>query len=485
MKPIVEKIQKLGLNSIAILTSDVMTRASTLVLYMLIGRYGDKDHFGQLSLGLMLLYTFHVFAVAGLPTLLVRKVARAPQRARSIWYHGYVAAIFPACLSLGAMASFTWFMSYSWSTTVVVLLLALALIPYAAGVIAESVIRGSQSMLWIVLGNFPGTLFLLAGSYGVIMTSASVIQLAGVVVGSRVISMIAMHLCCSSVLNKRRRTRIHLSYAWMLLKESLVFFWSDAISAISASLNTILLSKFAGVREVGWLTACFQLLQPMLMVYRSVGNSCFPMLVQNVNRQQGGIAEICQTLIVLLVRLAIPATVVLFAVGGDILVVVYGKEEFRAATPMLQILAFTLLLDTLNPVIGNGLWAAGKDKLVLNIVVVNFVASTTLSAILVSQYGILGAAWSIVLASVVNVIQHYVYFQMFVGQMYLFRELIKLIPILSISGVALALPAPIYIQLVLALVVYGAMSLWILRPFVANLSLKSILRRDSEQIISS
>jgi len=485
MKSIAEKVQRMGVNSIAILASDIFTRASSLFVYILVGRYGEGSEFGQLSLGLMLLYTFHVFAVAGLPTLLVRDVAGSPRGARRTLYHGYLAALIPALLSLLAMSLFAIVMRYSATTTGVILLLSVALLPYAFNVIAESVIRGCQKMPWIVIGNIPGSLFLVLGCYAVISTGASVVQLAIVVVISRFIGMLAMHKCCLQVTHGLRTGVLRFRYARLLLLKSLVFLWSDAIAAVSASLNSILLSKFAGEREVGWLTACFQLLQPMLMIYRSVGNSCFPVLVQSVQNKKDSLGEICQTLIVLLWRIAIPATLVLFCLAGDILVLVYGKEEFRAASTILQILSFTLLLDTLNPVIGHGLWASGKDRLVLNIVIVNFIFSSILSALLVWQFGIMGAAWSVLLSSIVNVVQHYVYFELAVGRLRLVKEFWKLLPILLISSLIFLVPVHLFIQLAVALLVYGGVSLWLLRPFVAQFSIKALLKSEAGAEISS
>jgi O-antigen/teichoic acid export membrane protein len=481
MKSITEAVQRMGINSIAILTSDILARASTLLVYVLVGRYAGDEEFGQLSLGLMLLYTFHVFAVAGLPTLLVREVAPNTKSARRILFHGYLAALFPSIASLLAMVGFAIAMRYSWSTTCVILLLALALIPYSLNMIAESVIRGCQRMPWIVIGNLPGSVLLVVGCFLTIQNGASVVNLASVVVVSRFVNLLSMHACCLMVTKHSKQFTLRLRYAWLLLMRSLVFLWSDGIVAISASLNSVLLSKFAGEREVGWLTACFQLLQPMFMIYRSVGNSCFPVLVQNAHNKKDGIGEICQTLIVLLLRMAIPAAVVVFSVAGDVLVFVYGKEEFRAATPILQLLAFTLLLDIMNPVIGHGLWAAGKDKLVLNIVVVNFVVSSTLSCVLITQYGIIGAAWAVLLSSVVNLVQHYVYFQIGVGRLQLFGELLRMIPILVAAGACLFLPLHIYAQLALALTVYGILNLWALRPLVANFSLKNLMKSEPEQ----
>jgi O-antigen/teichoic acid export membrane protein len=412
-------------------------------------------------------------------------VAPRPKIARRDLFHGYVAAFIPAGLSLISMIAFAILMEYSVATTFVILLMAVALVPYAVSMIAESVIRGCQKMPWILVGNVPGSLLLVAGCSWAIYTEASVVTLASIVVVSRFITAISMHFCCMHVTRAEKLGHFRFRYAWLMLKKSLIFLWTDGILAISASLNSVLLSKFAGEREVGWLTACFQLLQPMLMIYRAVANSCFPMLVQRMHQQQGeGFGDICRTLIMLLLRLAVPVVAVLYFLSGDILVLVYKKDEFRAAVPMLQILAFTLLLDLVSPVIGQSLWAAAKDRLVLSIVVANFVISSALSAVLIWQYGIMGAAWSILLASLVNMVQHYAYFEIAIGKLGLLRELVRFLPLLLLPAGCFLLPFNIYVKLAVALTLYFGLNLWALRPIVANLSLGRVIKPKSEQGVS-
>ena len=57
-------------NVASLLTSDVLNKATTFAIYAMVSRYVGMHSFGQLSLGLLLLYTFQVFATIGLPTLL-------------------------------------------------------------------------------------------------------------------------------------------------------------------------------------------------------------------------------------------------------------------------------------------------------------------------------------------------------------------------------------------------------------------------------
>src|SRR5437868_13761323 len=69
-------LRKVSANALSILSSDVMNRATSFVLYALVARHLGAHEFGQLTLSFTLFYAFQVFAVGGLKTLLIRQVAK-------------------------------------------------------------------------------------------------------------------------------------------------------------------------------------------------------------------------------------------------------------------------------------------------------------------------------------------------------------------------------------------------------------------------
>ena len=69
-------LRKTGGNALSILSSDVMNRATSFVLYALVARHLGVQEFGELTLAFTLFYVFQVFAVVGLKTLIIRQVAK-------------------------------------------------------------------------------------------------------------------------------------------------------------------------------------------------------------------------------------------------------------------------------------------------------------------------------------------------------------------------------------------------------------------------
>ncbi|XZE17899.1 oligosaccharide flippase family protein [Pirellulaceae bacterium SH449] len=452
-------LRRIGLNAFSVLGGDVLNKAGIFLVYALLARQAGVLEFGQLSLGLLLLYTFHVFAVAGLPIAMTREVAKRPKSAKRLLHHGYLAALLPAVVSVVFMIGLALLMQYERNTVLIIVLLALAVPAYALTMITEAVIKGRQQMHLIPLGNLPGNIFLVLASFSVLYAGYSVLAVAAVVVASRVITFVFMHQLFLRT-TPAERTRWKLRYSWMLLRKSMIFLGSDGVQAIGASLFGLLLSKFGGEEAVGLLGASFQLLQPIQMFYRSLGHSSFPQLVVAARSGHAAVGNLSRSIIELILRFSFPATIALVWLAGDILGLVYGNASFRDGQLALQILAFTLLLDPMNPILGHGLWAMGRDKTVFQIVVINVLTNLIVGFVLISRFDLVGAACSVLVSATVNMVQHCLQFTYKVDRLDLGRILLRLAPaVLASVACLVAFSAIPYLAIVVSLVVYAVIEL--------------------------
>ncbi|WP_153557014.1 oligosaccharide flippase family protein [Roseimaritima sediminicola] len=468
-------LKRIAVNTAAVLGGDVLNKAGTFLVYAILARQASVHEFGQLSLGLLLLYTFHVFAVAGLPVALTRQVARHPRATHRLLRHGYLAALFASSLATAAMILLAVAMQYERQTVLVIVLLALAVPPYALSMITEAVIKGSQRMHLITLGCVPGNVLLVVGSFVAIQRGHGVLAVAAIIVLARTVTWITMHRLAMQTIPRRDRRRPRVQLSWMLLRRSMVFLGTDGMQAIGAALSGVLLSKFASERELGLLGASYQLLQPIQMFYRSVGHSCFPQLVTAARGGAEAVAAMARPLLGFILRLAIPATIGVFVLAGDLLGVVYGNPDFRAGAIVFQIVSLTLLLDPLNPILGHGLWAVQRDRTVLSIVVVNVVTNALAGLLLIGYYGLIGAAVTSVVASTVNLAQHYWHFHRGVGRLQLGREVVRLLFPTAVAVATIAL-LPVHPYAALSI----GLSLYMILAFV-RIDPSSFLRLAAEE----
>ncbi len=461
-------LKKIAFNAAAVSGGEVANKASTFLVYAMLSRLAGLEAFGQLSIGLTLLYTCHVFGYAGLPTTLIRLVAKRPASARRHLFHGYLATTATSMVAALAMVCVALAMQYQVTTAVVVCLLAAAVPFYSLTMIAEAVIKGRERMHLIAIGNVPGNLLLVLGSLVALWLGTGVIGVAAVVVASRVITFLFLNYFALNVSTHSKSSRVvgqryalfSIRHSIRLLAKSKVFVGSDGLAAIGASLFSLILSKFASEREVGMLSAAFQLMQPIQIVYRSFGHSSFPPLVAAARSGRNAVAELAHRVLGFVVRWSFPASLIMFALSADVLNLVYGHKGFGDGAFVLQILAFTLLCDPLNPILGHGLWAVGEDRAVFRIVVTNICVNLFLGLVLIGTWGLAGAAACALISSIVNTTQHYWIFTNRVGSPRLIGELARLSPAI-VGAISLILLSPWnrYVTLPTALVIYGLIAL--------------------------
>lgn len=472
-------LRKIMVNAVSIGGGEVANKASSFLVYAAVSRIAGLEAFGQLALGLTLLYTCHVFGYAGLPTVLIRSVARRPRLAKRYLFQGYLAASISSMLAALAMAAVALTLRYQATTTQVICVLALAVPFWSLSMITEAIIKGRDQMHLIAVGNLPGNVLMVLGSLTVLLLGYGVMGVALIVVLARLMTLLTLHFLTTFALLSDRPSRDHLrlSQSLRLLWYSRLFLGTDGITAIGASLFGVLLSKFTSESEVGILNAAFQLLQPIQIMYRSVGHSIFPPLVNAAKASKQAVANLANLVSGLLMRLAFPACLVMLVFAGDLLDLVYGNKGFRQGELVLQIVSFSLLFDPLNPVLGHGLWAIGADRAVFRIVLTNIIVGLVLGLILIGNFGLIGAAVSALVTSIVNTIQHYVMFTRQIASPGLLAVSVRLAPaiLLSLAVVALS-PWSRFISLPLAISLYG---LIVLAMTPAAVGLLNPLKKES------
>ena len=86
----------------------------------------------------------------------------------------------------------------------------------------------------------------------------------------------------------------------------------------------------------------------------------------------------------------------------------YGNQDFSLAADALRILVGVLVLRVFTQVLGRVLLAILQEKKTLRILAIDLLTTVILGPILISQYGLMGAALTSLLARVVDFVQHYV-----------------------------------------------------------------------------
>jgi O-antigen/teichoic acid export membrane protein len=413
-------LPRIAANVVSLLSNDVMNRATTFLLYALVARYLGAFEFGQLSLALVLFYTFQVLAAAGLKTLITREVARDRTRTNLYLLNGILVATGASALAMAALAIFVQLMAYSGDTASVILLLSLGLLPFALSSVCEAVFQAHERMHYVACANLPVNLgriglglLILHQGYGVyavvVLLMASYAALA----------LIEWSLLWRFV--HRPVFELDIRFAWALVRSTATFLGIDVLIAISASLNVILLSKLADETDVGLYNAAVQLLAPMMLVLQNMVLSVFPLMCRRLDSGVADLKLIAEQVMALLFVLVLPVVIGVSFLADSVLLILYANRDFLHASEILRLAIWGLIPTGLMSVLGYVLMASHRERLTLGLVAAHAIGNVVLGYVLISQLGVRGAVALVLLDKLVGLVEHYLIVRKLVARVDLAR----------------------------------------------------------------
>jgi O-antigen/teichoic acid export membrane protein len=400
-------LRKIGANALSILTSDVMNRATSFVLYAMVARKLGAFEFGQLSLSLSLFYVFQVTAVAGLKILIVRDVAKDRSRTRSYLRNGCAIVTVTSFTSLALLCLFVRLMHYSSATNSAVLMLSLGLFPYAITAVCEGIFQAWERMRYIAWVNVPANLAKIGGAYLLLSRNHGLYTVIVVLLAS-FFTVAGIELWLVLRRFPAQRATISIPFCLATIRSAITFLAIDKLVALESSLNVILLSKLTSENEVGLYSAATQLLVPLALIYQSIAQSIFPVMCRKVEPGLQVLKRIAEQATELLLVLALPTVMGVYFLGSWALTFLYKNPAFLGAVPALRIMAWILIFQVFTSVLGQVLLACHRERVTLRIIIVVLAVSLCAGWPLISHYGLLGAAIALVLTRLIASVQHYI-----------------------------------------------------------------------------
>jgi O-antigen/teichoic acid export membrane protein len=400
-------LRKVGGNALSILTSDVMNRAASFVIYAMVARHLGAQEFGQLALAFSLFYMFQIFAIAGLKVLVIREVAKDRSLTRMYFINSCAILGVSSLVSVSALLLLLHLIHYSSSTNLVILLLSLGLFPAAISAVCEGIFQAWERMQYIAWVNVPVNLskmtlafLLLSRNHGLYAVIAMLLTAFVIVAGVETCLVIRRFPAPPG--------SVSISFSLRTVRSALTFLGIDGTLAIDGSIITLLLSKLGSVAQVGVFSAACQVMVPLNLVYQSIAQSIFPLMCKKVEPGLQNLKRIAVQAIELLLMLAVPAVAGIFFLGEWVLSLLYKNPAFLQAAPVLRIIMWVLLLQVFGNVLGQVLLATHREKVTLRIVVICIMVNLLAGWPLISLYGLRGAAMTLVLNKLASAIQHYI-----------------------------------------------------------------------------
>lgn len=367
-----------------------------------LARLAGAGLLGQYATMITFVGLFSTIAQFGLPSLLIRGIARSKENPEQVASLVNAALGLTAVLSaatIGLMFALGASLHYPSVLFRAFIFSGLALGIESIGDMIEASFRGLEEMEWsaVFISTMEGSflvLALLAVPLGVAIDGLMVAYVA-----SRILSLVAGVWIYRARFGKLRPTmdkKLWLS----LLKGGFPFALNNSMSTVYVRIDVVFLSFWATSAIVGLYDAANNLTMRLNIVARTVNVALYPFLSSEFAKDKQSLERYTGRTIRFLVILGTLIASVLWAFGDRIVILVYGSK-FVSAIQAVKLLALIIPLRFIDTSLEVALNASNREVARAKAIFAAALTNLVLDIILIPPYQMMGAVYATVLTECV------------------------------------------------------------------------------------
>lgn len=381
-------------NIMLLMSGQIVTWASTLILAAAYGRFLGATGFGELYLAT----TFT--ALIGFPIefsfnqQIVRDVARDQSAAHRYITMGLAlkaalwVALFAFSLVLAAL------LGYSTTVRWLIALSGFSLLTMGISTTLISIQTAYMDVGMAKFGAVIEKVFDTVFAFILLRTGHGVIPVAIVLVGGSVAGMLWQIVRTAKIIGIRFEWAPDVSKT--LIRSGLSFLAYGLIGVIYYRIDTVLLSVYATDTAIGVYGAAYRLFDTLTFIPGIVvGAVMSPILAKYaVDTDKGKLRLAIEKSTTAMLLCSLPAAAGLIVVAPNIIGFIYQREEFTGSEYVLQALAIGLVALYLNSVLTTVLVSIGQERKLPIMAAIALVFNVGLNVFLIPRYLEFGAAWA-------------------------------------------------------------------------------------------
>lgn len=429
-------------NTLYLTLASVGQKAIAFVYFLFLARIMGPEQTGRYFLALSIMLVFAVIADFGITPVVIREVAKVPERAKQIVREAIGLKLPFMVLSVIASISATLVLGYDPEVLTLVLFAQVILIADTLSLLFYGTLRGLQDLRFESLGVFIGQCLTgILGGLVLVFSPSLVLLVCALSVGSLFNAVFS----CSQVVKRLGKQVIAPVFDRRRAKKFLLIALPFALAAIFVKVysyvDTLLLAKFLDEVSVGIYAIAYKFTYAFQFLPLAFVAALYPGLSHMLAHEKEELPRAFNSAMRYMILIGAPIVFGLWAIAPE--VVSLAGEGFDESATVLRWLVFVLIPIFLDFPIGSLLNAADRQVTKTTIMGATMVLNVVLNVWLIPIYGVLGAAYA-ALVSFTFLFLAGLWFVPQIIPQYRFGSLFKVVAPVLISaalmgGVALAL----------------------------------------------
>ena len=361
--------------------SQIVTWLLTLAVTVFLPRYLGPEAVGKLHLANSLWAIGTILVTFGMDVLLVKEVARNPEKLSSLFTLSLFIRAVLYLLSFGLMAIYANSIGYPAETVSVIYIIGIAFFFSEFIQACYSSLQGLEQMGLSSLANIAGKVFYTVVSIGALLLGYGVTTIATIIVLANLVNGIMQFWA----LRRTHPLKFNIDFSlipWMI-KASTPYMLSNLFAAAYISIDIVVISLLIkDEAQLGWYAGADSLFGTLMFVPTVFITAIFPALSRMYSEESDSLPQLISKSFNLLLLLSIPIGIGIFAVSNQLVVLLYGSE-FIGSGPILAVLSIVLLLTYQNTLLGRYLISIDMQNTWTKVMAIATIATIPLDFLLI------------------------------------------------------------------------------------------------------
>lgn len=392
---------KVAKNTAYLVGAFVGQKILSFVYFTLAARAVGLDGAGKYVAATAFTTIFSVFVDLGLANVLVREVAKFPEKAEELLAN--VLGI-KSVLAVGAVIAATVvarLLGYHGDTLTMISIASAVMVLDSIHLVFYAVMRGFQDLRWEAVGVVTGQLVTIVS--GAIFLFGLHLPLPFLIVALLLGSTWNVVWSAWSV---TRRFPVRLSLKWdrsivrFLASIAVPFALAGVFSRVYSYLDSVMLSRLATDAEVGAYGVAYKLAFAFQFLPMSFAAAVYPAMSEYYVSDRKKLGTVFAASVKYLLLVVVPLACGVAVLAVPIINALYGPS-FAAAAGPLQVLIFSLIFAFLYWPGGSLLNACDRQSQNTGIMFATMASNLALNVFLIPRYGAMGAAYAALAGNII------------------------------------------------------------------------------------
>jgi O-antigen/teichoic acid export membrane protein len=335
-------------NASVLMASQLFTWTLSLLLTVFVPRYLGAAASGEFAIAHSIWAVMSVLIGFGLDTLLVKEIARQPDRTPVLMGTAFLVRGGLLLVSCGLVALYIDVMAYSPTTISMIWIIGLSYCIAQGANICQAALQGLEAMHYLSIASMVGKVATTVLGISVVMLGYSIYVLSATSVVSALISGILVTV----FLNKyyRPKFQFQIAPALNMLRAGFPYLLSGLGLVIYGRMDILIISSMLGTEQIGWYSAASEVFKASLFIPVVFTTALFPLLTRTYTNAPDTLPRMLRKSFDLMLVTSIPLGLGLFVVANPTVVLLFGPS-FVQSGPVLALMGFVLIFTYQNVLI--------------------------------------------------------------------------------------------------------------------------------------